>query len=238
MLEVAKIQKAVDGLSRAEIRRRVVQLKDRVDESYFEMAGLLYRIYKEELYRAWGYNGFEPYVEAEMGFKGRKAWYLVGVYEHYCVKNKDHPEMIKAASDIGYEKAKELVGVATPENIGKFVTLAEKTNVIQFKEHVKKEAGVTPQVEEVFRSSFVLYRDQHQSVMEAIEMAKKMGETEKPSHALSLICLNFVATNIGKEKSASLVVPMLKRWEKQEELRFLVVNSKDKVVYKSRGLPE
>jgi len=238
MLEVARIQKSVDGLSESEVRRRAVQLKERVEEAYFELAGLLYRVSTKEMFRKWGFERFEDYIEAEMGFKGRKAYYLISLYEHFCVKHKDNPEMIKGVSEIGFEKAKELVGVATPKNIKKLVALAETSNVFQFREHVKKEAGVIPQVEEVFRSSFVLYRDQHQSVMEAIEMAKKMGQTDKPSHALSLICLHFVSNNIGTKGSPAIVLSLLKRWEKQGELRFLVVDGNDKVIYKSRGLPE
>src|SRR3972149_2729594 len=73
---LAKVgQQEVTGKSE-DIRKRILELTENIHSSYWELSKLLYDVGKNNLYREWGFETFDEYVEKDMVFGVRKARYL------------------------------------------------------------------------------------------------------------------------------------------------------------------
>ncbi len=70
--------------------------------------------------RLFGKRGFEDYIEKELGVKYRKARYLINIYDYFTALGIDETKL----GQMGWSKAKELVGKATKENFDELVEFA------------------------------------------------------------------------------------------------------------------
>lgn len=203
------------------IRNRIVKLKEIIEDSYFEIAGLLYIIYNKRLFYKWGYHSFEEYVNEELSFGRRKADYLRDIWYYFGVEVGDSVVLHKVAG-LGWTKVKELVGVVTPKNVDDWVELGGRLNTIQLKNEVRiykarrkigegssSGSGSTPiSVEEMetheptFRMNFMLYEEQFRNIQDALEKAGELGKSSVKSNQLSLMALSFLSS-IGFKGSSS-----------------------------------
>lgn len=238
--EVALLSRNVFDIKQAEARKRILELHDLVERSYMEIAGLLYRAFTEGWYKEWGFTEWESYIVTEVGYSLRKAQYLMKIFHWCCVEQKDD-KLLGRLEEIGWSKAKALTGVVTSKNVDKFVEKAQKMSVEEFeadvKKAVKKEEPATrkEKPERITRLNFSLYDDQLKTVEEAIDKAKELGKTDKPGHALSLVCLGYLAQNMTDADAKKNVIVFIKRFEKLSGYKFLVAEGK-KVLYQSKGL--
>lgn len=93
--------------------------------------------------------------------------------------------------------------------------------------------------EKVTFVTFALYEDQLRTVIEAIEHAKVKGHTTVKSHALSLIALDYLTSNLTREDIVKDSARHIRRFEQLLGFQFLVVNPSTKeIVYASEGLLE
>jgi hypothetical protein len=103
------------------------------------------------------------------------------------------------------------------------------------------EAGVVPEpAEEQFLHTFSLYKDQNDTVLAALERAKQLNTHDSPkSHLLSLICLDFLATNDFKKGDLDQTKRFLVRLEKALGLKFVAWDSDiKKIIYGFKTLDE
>jgi len=237
-VSVVSVSKNIFDVKPAEARKRILELHDLVERSYMEIAGLLYRSFTEGWYKEWGFQDWESYVVTEVGYSLRKAQYLMKIFHWCCVEQKDE-KLLNKLEEIGWSKAKALTGVVTSNNVDKFVEKAKNLTVEEFEEVVKKTTKKsTPnpeKQEQVTRLTFSLFDDQLKSVEEAIDKAKELGKTDKPGHALSLICLSYLAQNMTDADAKKNFISLIKRFEKAFGYQFLVVEGK-KVIFQSKGL--
>ncbi len=183
------------------LRRRIIELVEKVNESYWELSELLYIVYNKGYFKRWGYNSFKDYVEKELDIGERKAYYLVNIWYWFVVKG--NVSDVEKAKKLGWSKAKELVGVVTPENqkewLRKALKLSHDMLIKEVKEYVRTQQGqVSGRVDKddvVHRVFFVLFEDQYNNVMHALELAKQISNSDKQGHNLDLICTEFLATH-------------------------------------------
>lgn len=122
------------------VHLRIVQLKQRYQETQFELARLLWRVNEERLFTAkslGAYDSFREYVESELGFSARKGQMLVTLHWWYGVQQKGEPALLEGAREIGWTKAHHLVNVVDAENAEKWFSLAKTTNEKELIQHVR-----------------------------------------------------------------------------------------------------
>ena len=199
---VAKLLREHDALTAAK------QLVQQQEETYFALGGVLNHIYTEGTFKLAGYEGkrgFETYVETELGVAYRKAMYLIGIYTYFRSLGVDE----KRLAEIGWSKAKELVGVATPENFDDYVNFAADHSREELKAHIASgttsagDGTGTTRIEKK-RFNFVLHGDAAVGVERALNAAQAEIEGEpqnKLSMAFEMIVTEWAMTKEGVEVS-------------------------------------
>ena len=228
--KIVKLKPKAEGIiphtgkeAAAELRQRVLRYKDEVDSARWNYAQALWEVKDEAAYANWGYPNFEKYIEVELNVKLRTVQYLTSMYEYFAfslvgnlddmsVSEKDKLNAYKRRNDIiedvkklGWTKAKCLVDVLTLENADKWIKKATELPLNELEAEAKKalnkKKGITDPVEVMKFVSFKLAEEQLEIVENAIELASGPAVSEKRGHLISLICQDFVATNMAQTDS-------------------------------------
>lgn len=131
---IEKIEQKMEGLDENSIRYRVMRNVINFKTSWIELGQSLYSVWKDKLYRDWGYLTFEAYASREIGVRKETAMKLL---RSYYFLEKEEPGYLKrevndpsaAASLPGYEavnllrlaKNRKEVGEADYESLRKNV---------------------------------------------------------------------------------------------------------------------
>lgn len=221
-----------------DIRQKVLDLRDKVEESYWDLSQVLYEVYGKSYYLEWGFGSWQQYVEQELDYKLRKAQYLISIQDWFSKMNESVQDWVKK---LGWTRAKELVGIVTNENLEEWrakvegKTVKEIIDLIQNRpqgsdDNVELKDGPSGGDDKdiPIRVSFKLFREQKANVDRALDLAMRMAESSKPGHAIDLICTDFLSTNAGIDDVAGL----LKKIEHQTGVKLIGIDEKtDSVVF-------
>lgn len=199
-----------DTGAHADIRRRVIELKSQVEDSYWELSKIMHGIYHESLYIDWGYKNWKEYVAGELDFGDRKATYLVNIQDWF---GKMHPSVQSWVKDIGWSKSKELVGRVNNDNAAEWKSRIEGLSVSgivalirelnkEVDDDGSEESDSSITVEKTAKKTFALFPLQMENVDNALEAASELAESDKDGHLLDLICTSFLAQNAGVKSTA------------------------------------
>jgi len=254
------VENTVDGMDSNNVRDRVKELRDRIDNDYRELCHLLWCVNKKEWFRNWNYGSFKEYVSIEVEFKITKALYLIQIYEllYYRQSNKSVFEKVMS---VGWSKAKELVHVANHENVDEWVNKAQSMNVETLNKEVKRylkslipddpqEAG--KRAEEISDNisgtgaeastkhvSFSFSAQDHITVGKAIDMVKETSNGITNGGALACIAQDFIGSNNFDEEGKDFAVGFLKKYESIFGLRIVVFDDEEReILYGSDYLAE
>jgi hypothetical protein len=196
----------------AKLRREVLDLKETIDQSRWRLAEKLFEVHDGTIFHRWGYNNFEQYMETEVKMKERTGQYLVSMYNWFV--NEIGPQMEDAARDkmiegvrqLGWTKARCLIGITTPDNVFKWIEDAQRLSSTELqsaarKALVEKKGGKSKDVEDMKTLSLRLADSQHAIVLQAIELAGKIADSDKKGHLISLICQDFVANTRAQDNA-------------------------------------
>ena len=221
-----------------EIRDRVKDLRRAADKSYWDLSVALHDVYAQSYYQSWGFESFQDWVESDLDFQYRRARYLVSIQDWF---GKMKPSVQAWVSELGWTKAKELVGIVTDDNAASWKRrLAGKSFkeidalIKAHKQKVRDDAAAidsggdsastdsdsdaaTSTEEKASKVSFMLFEVQKANVDMAIESAKAAANTTKPGHALDLICTEYLASTNGVSNLSSY----LQKVEEATGLRIL-----------------
>jgi len=210
--------KVVDGIvphdgteSDAKIRQKVLDLKETMDKSRWEMAVVFYKIHDESIFQRWGYNNFDQYIETEVKMTVRTAQYLLAMYRWFMFEiegdfsKERRAEIIEAVRNLGWTKARHLIGITDASNIDEWIKKAQEMSSSDLqsaarKALIEKNGGNPDDVKDIKRMTFGFQDDQHVPVEQALELAGVIAESDKKSHLLSLICMDYVATNMAQKE--------------------------------------
>jgi len=129
------------------VHLRLVQCLQTYEDTYFEMAHLLYRISEERLFTAkslGAHETFKGYVETEFDFTVRKAQMLSSIHWWFVIEQKGAPKLLEGAREIGWTKAHHLVKVVDSKNAKKWFDLAKSMSEKELAQNVRaalKSAG-------------------------------------------------------------------------------------------------
>ena len=179
------------------IHHKIVQLKARLDECYYELGGLLREIFHQQYYLELGYHHFDDYLQETLEFSTRKAFYLMGIWEKANELNIP-PKKLRR---IGWTKMKEVVRVATPEDLAVWLARAEKLTTQEL------QALIQGKKDEEAPKPFTLYfyQAQREVFERALEIAGLMTGSESKGYQAEMIAAEFLATYDPVEEETSAV---------------------------------
>ena len=183
-----------------DIRRAVQDARTKIEESYWEFSIILHDVYINAYYTEWGFTSFVDYIELEVGMNKRKAQYLVSIQDWF---GKMKPELQSFVKQLGWTKAKELVGKVNNENASEMMPRLEGKSYRELmntlneanSKSTDQEDNEDLAEEKPTKKNFALYDDQLNNVNKALEIARDIAQTDSDNHALDMICLEFVSTH-------------------------------------------
>jgi hypothetical protein len=118
------------------LRGQILELKERNATTYWELGKKFLEVRKGNLWRLSGFKSFEDYVEREVGYRQRQAYYLMEVW-HYFGEYLGNPGVIEKLRTIGWTKTRLLVNLVDANNVDEWIATAKKTPLTQFEAVVK-----------------------------------------------------------------------------------------------------
>jgi len=131
-----KLEHRMEGLDENSVRYRVLQSVKNFKSSWMDLGQALYTVWKDKLYREWGYLTFEAYTSKEIGIRKDTAVKLLKSYyflekEEPRYLQKDFNESSEAAVVPGYEEVNALRLAKNKKEIGEEDYAALKKNVFE-----------------------------------------------------------------------------------------------------------
>lgn len=131
-----KIERKMEGLDENSVRYRVLQSVKNFKASWMDLGQALYTVWKDKLYRDWGYLTFEAYTSKEIGVRKETA---VKLLKSYYFLEKEEPQYLRrdfhdaseAAVVPGYEAVNALRLAKNKKEIGEDDYAALKKNVFE-----------------------------------------------------------------------------------------------------------
>ena len=99
---VEKIESRMEGLSPESLRYKVLDSAKQFKSSWIDLGQYLFVVYKDKLFKDWGYSTFEIYTAKEIGIKQQTA---VKLLKSYSFLEKEEPEYLQNREE---EKASEV----------------------------------------------------------------------------------------------------------------------------------
>jgi hypothetical protein len=216
---ILDIAHEVESLTKTKALNEAERLADNIDTNYFKMGGILKLINDNSWFE--GFAAFDDFVFEKYKMKGRKARYLISIYDNLVTKMIPWDKL----SHLGWTKIKELAPVITLDTVDSWVEKAEKLSVIELIAVIKAEQPTeggektAKTTDEVVKMVFKLKPDQAEIVTQAMSKAKGELHTEFDTVALENICSGYVGgtTDVNKPFDLDAVIdatgfePLLKR---------------------------
>lgn len=195
---------------RKEVCRKVAAAGAQADDKLKFVGGeALYEINENGYYKTWEftnpengetrkYDTFAEYCEFELGYGSRKAYHLIDIYKKFVLELKLPVDQLRK---LEWSKAVAVLPIVNADNATSVLKDLGNKTFRQIQEIVKSSKGRktgdpdVPEGESKFKVNFVLSEEQKENVDQAIALAKTMAGSDKPSHALDLICTDFLTSN-------------------------------------------
>ena len=190
-----------------DLRKEVIQIRDQVEDKSWDLAVKLMQVHDSSAYIEWGFGKWKDYVEQELAFKLRKANYLVSIAQWFGNLNKP---IQKWVGELGWSKAKELVGVVDNDNAAEWKKKCKGKSVAQIQKMLAEaqddsgddggsddggSVSDSGSSETSRRKTFSLFEGQSGTLDQALAKASEMSQSDKEGHNLEMICTEFLATH-------------------------------------------
>ena len=192
------------GPRSAEVREKIIEEAKKIDESYQNLAQLLYECYENTYYLRWGYSNFKEYCESE-GLHYRRSKYLVGI----AMIVKELNIAWEDIEGIGWTKMRALIPILKEQQaVGDWLELAKMHSVKELEALVNdSKLGLditTKGGDRIVTLSFKLTPTQAEIILDALDNAKKVAETEDDVLALEQMAYDYVMQQGGDPERTSL----------------------------------
>ncbi len=132
---IEKIEHRMDGINPKSLRYQVLQSVKDFKTSWIGLGQALYTVWKDKLYKEWGYNQFDTYTSKEIGVRKQTAMKLLKSYyflekeePEYLGKN---PEDIAPAKVLSYETVNALRLASKRKDIDRADYVRMKENILE-----------------------------------------------------------------------------------------------------------
>ena len=171
------------------VREQVLKVKTEIEKGSVELAKYVHEIYSNAYYIDWGYATFEKYCHEELGIKYRKARYLVMIVNTVRDLKLDWDKV----TGVGWSKIRVIAPVMTTENKDEWMDAAGDRSVRDLVEDVKgARVDVEAAPPKTVTLKFYLSEDAGAIILDAIDRAKQITETDSQSVALEHIAYEWI----------------------------------------------
>ncbi len=131
---IENIERRMDGIDSESLRYQVLQSVKDFKTSWISLGQALYTVWKDKLYKEWGYNQFDTYTSKEIGIRKQTALKLL---KSYYFLEKEEPKYL----------GKNLSEDVTPAKVPSYETvdalrLASKRKDIERADYVRMKENV------------------------------------------------------------------------------------------------
>jgi len=218
---------------RATHARQVAQMSVHFDGCVALVQGeVLFETATQRWYDQWGFGSFDEYIEEELDFKRRKAYYLMAVYDKFVRELGLDVDVLKG---LQWSKAKCLLSVINVENCNELLDKIRKMSVRQVEAMVKDmkgngSGGDDDGLNKSFKAK--LSEPQYENVISALSLAGDASHSESVGHNLDLICTSYLtdaiiecASDIEADKVEAMLANQLGRIEQTFGIRLQIVET-------------
>lgn len=181
--------------------KAVTKLKDLIDNQSFDafrIGGILAKIQTE----GWigEHQNFRSFVESEFDIKYRTAMMWIALYGDVLSSGVSWDKV----KGLGWTKVAILAPILNTDNVDSVLTAVYGMSVVAVRAYAdqfdaapgaKAAESAPAEVETLKTKSFKLFAGQKETVDLAIEKAKKATSSDSDSHALEMICTDYMASS-------------------------------------------
>lgn len=175
-----------------EVRKRIRDIRSNIEGSYIELAQLLYEAYENDFFKRWGYDSFRDYCIEEMDIKYRRARYFITIAHAVKECGLDWNEV----HSIGIAKMRVIAPLLTTGNHKHWMDQAKECTQDQLKaitKNTKKgDDAVVEDLPKLFSVQLRMDEDQHSIIMDTINHAKNVLNTDSMVVALEHIAYEYM----------------------------------------------
>ncbi|MBU1871244.1 MAG: hypothetical protein ABIG46_05865 [Candidatus Omnitrophota bacterium] len=128
------IEQKMEGLDRASLRYHVLESARNFKASWIELGRSLYSVWKDKLYKEWGYGTFDAYTAREIGIRKQTSMKLL---KSYYFLEQEEPEYLKR----GYGEPGEAAVVPSYESIN-MLRLAKNKKVLDREDYINLKKDI------------------------------------------------------------------------------------------------
>lgn len=129
------LEEKMQGLDQSSLRYHALESSKNFKTSWVELGRVLYTVYKDKLYKEWGFGNFDIYTSREIGIRKQTALKLL---RSYFFLEKEEPLYLKD----GYAETQDAASVPSFESID-LLRLAKNKKLDQDDYHQLKEEVFT-----------------------------------------------------------------------------------------------
>jgi hypothetical protein len=220
-----------------EIRKAVLNLKDKAEESYWDLSVALFDVHEHAYYQAWGYEHWKDYVDQEVGWNIRKVEFLLKLQKKFVDLP---PNVVAWVKGLGWTKARMVISRITPENVAEWRARIEGKTVAEIEKLLREmsesgegggggDGGDGDAEEKPGRIVIAgVYPAQRKNIDAAFEQAKVVAQSDKKGHLLDCICTEFLSSQMATKDAREYYRSV----ERFTGSRILVYDpEEDKIVY-------
>jgi hypothetical protein len=205
--QIVIIASDIESMDADQVIPRIPDLIGRVDQTYFELGGLLSRVADEKLWEGSGHDSFRDFIYEEFNLRYRKSMYLMAIYNDLVASEVPWAKV----ADIGWTRLKEISSILTKANVDEWIAKImgpPMMTVLQVHEAVKaikvgslSSSGNDPidDTSKVSTITFKVHEDQKENIETAINKAMGEADTEFKGVALDAICMNYLSGGIASK---------------------------------------
>jgi len=229
-----------DGEESTILRKRILELRDSVEDANFQLAEDLYVVYANSFFKKWDFPTWEEYCENEVGIGVRKANYLKKIWEWFAVENNDEA-LLKEIQKLGWTRAMMLTGLVNNINKERWLPAAKQLSCKKLEDKIKEfkkdqrgkiEDKADGKLDVKHRLNVELYNEQVVTVDEALARAGELANTKVKGQQLVAVCQDFMATNEWMKDPKKNLQAYFAKFENILGVKMVVVNPKTSdVVY-------
>jgi len=207
------------------LRKQLAAYKTSADKSYVGISRGLREVYKKDYWKDYGYDSLETYAQTELDMNLQ----VVRRYIRIADKMDELGITEKQAVAIGWSKMSVLVRIATTKNIKKWLERAQKSSLRDISKAASlvtsSEDSVAGTVPKIVTMTFKMSEDQNSAIVDAINAAKEMTNSEDPIEALHHLSLDWLELK-GKTPKMVSLDDRINYLEKQYGVKLVVKGDK------------
>jgi hypothetical protein len=107
---IQALEDKISGMDGDSIRRSILENAKGFKTSWINLGQSLYAVWKDKMYKQWGYDKFEAYTAKEIGIRRQTA---IKLLRSYCFLEKEDPLYLKS----DYNEQAETASIPTYESV-------------------------------------------------------------------------------------------------------------------------